>query len=488
MLCQSFRLRHVLYFGVGCVLNSELCWRFLFVFMRTVLGDFILKIKIAIVATLFFQDFLEKIIKNFELNCDFEIFTYSSLYDLPSLFLTIPEEFQAVLTSGVFPEQILRRSFPRDKRIIYSYYSDSVEFYHLLLKLLDENRALDFSRVYADVNDIVGEGLFSYLMNRLNEQLHIHQVNVYNVLNRLSLKQLMGAEAFFIEKHMRLWRENKIDYSITRFSSIFLKLKEVGLPVHFPLPSKNHIYEVFQKTIQDIRIVHFKENLSAVAYLTVDPQKNTASTEGKYETLKCALSDFYKDYATDYVLQEQHCSLEIFINQKTLREQTQEFQVCRLSLFLKERLQFQTYIGYGIGENIYQARFNAINANREAALSSLGRSYLVNQHDEIIGPIGQEGCIVVSNTITQELKDMAQRSNLSPLTVQRVLACVKAMQNEQITPHELALKLSITPRSANRFLSSLKQGDVLEITEKKKNISRGRPTVVYGIKRHTSQA
>ena len=49
----------------------------------------------------------------------------------------------------------------------------------------------------------------------------------------------------------------------------------------------------------------------------------------------------------------------------------------------------------------------------------------------------------------------------------------------EITAQELAFRLGVTKRSANRFLSTLEREEILKVAYKKRTTSRGRPESVF---------
>lgn len=146
--------------------------------------------------------------------------------------------------------------------------------------------------------------------------------------------------------------------------------------------------------------------------------------------------------------------------------------------FSRKHLDFKVYVGYGIGKGIYQARLNAINAARESEVS--GGTYLVNDKEELVGPLGRSTQLTVPTAQSGFAFEISQ-VGLSPLTVSKVLAALHSMPEERITARELALKLSVTQRSANHFLSAMETAGILAVVTTRRLTTRGRPERVYGL-------
>ena len=81
---------------------------------------------------------------------------------------------------------------------------------------------------------------------------------------------------------------------------------------------------------------------------------------------------------------------------------------------------------------------------------------------------------IVDNQSYRDIK-----SKLSPITVSKVMSALEASAEKEITAQELAFRLGVTKRSANRFLSTLEREEILKVAYKKRTTSRGRPESVF---------
>lgn len=150
--------------------------------------------------------------------------------------------------------------------------------------------------------------------------------------------------------------------------------------------------------------------------------------------------------------------------------------------FLVDTLDFPICIGYGIGQDLYHARINAQKANRESELHADYDSFLVDDQEHLIGPLGSHDPLIISSIPSEVSYDAAKKSSLSSLTVQKILTAFQHAPKSQLTSQELADRLSITQRSANRYLSSMEKTQILEIVGERRITSKGRPERIYQIK------
>lgn len=438
-----------------------------------------MRIHIAIVTTEFLRDFINKSMQHLKIDMDYDIYIYGRFEDLPDLYRSIPESVSGVITTGSFPTLIIERSFPETRRIIRTINNDDADLYKLLLILLQKHPGLPLDRIYLDPVAPFGLTAQEYIAQDLQVSF---TERVANSLATKGLENLIEMENLYRSKHIELWREGSIDVSVTRFSSIIPALREAGITSYFAYPSLAYMGRVCHETLQAVRLQQLHDNQTAVLLVTAaksdDPEEKCRRNDLLHKTLERFSS------LTPYDLMPRITprGFELLTNKRAVAALTENFRHCRLQADLKPRLGFAINVGYGLGGNIYQARMNAVDANREAALSPAGASCLVNERGDLIGPLLNDTALVVPRGVPPELRSMARRSGLSNLTVQRIAVAVRTAEKGRITARSLAEKLSITPRSANRFLSALHEAGLAQIDDVLRGSTRGRPERVYSIK------
>lgn len=437
------------------------------------------KMEVAIVGTEFLRDFIDRSMSQINMDMDYTIHTYKTFHDLTGLFRSIPERITAILTTGYCPARILQLSFPDSHRIIKAFNNEDAGIYKLFLRLLNRNQSLDFSRIYADILEAAGLDLNEYLYS---EQTISYAEALDNFLADKTAAALIDMERIFAEKHLDLWSSGKIDLSVTRFSSLVTPLSEAGLKVEFVYPGLDHLRATCQQTAQAMRLIEMRDGQMAAVRLTArTADEPGVARQSQYEKLKQCLKRFCTVNQLDYMLQSVAQGFELLTSRKTLARITDNFQTCRFQEFFKERLEFDVHVGYGLGDTLYQVRINAVDANREASRFPFGTTYVVDDRDQLIGPLKSESKLVVSRNIPQNIKSASKKCGLSCLTVQKVLAAVEPSNKRHITARELSYKLSITVRSANRFLSSMAEADLAQVVEMRRASTLGRPENVYRI-------
>lgn len=431
--------------------------------------------EIAIVTTEFLRDFLVDSLGQMNLDVKYSIHPYTHFEDIAGIYGALPASVGGVLASGVFPARIMRQSHPESGRVIYPFNNDDAGLYKLFFELLNNNRQLDLKRIYADVLEIAGLDTGSYLLGTY--QGPYPELLERNVAH-LSLEELVATEQQVLQNHLRLWQEGRIDVSITRFSSIMETLQSAGLNAHFAFPGRDYLRTVCERTIQEVRLRKMHGNQSAAIVVTPVPG-DEALREEQLAALKKALQRFNSVHQLNYIIQSKPSGLELLCSRNTIDFITEKMTTCNLQSFLATRLNFQVAVGYGLGENMYQARINAVDAGREALQHGGGASYLINERDELVSPLQSGGTLVVPRKAPENVQKLAKRTGLSSFTVQKVFAAAATMPGYRITSQELADKLSVTKRSANRFLRALHEAGQATVVGQKKSTTMGRPERIY---------
>lgn len=433
--------------------------------------------KIAVITTEFLKEFLSKFFDEINMDCEFVIYTYKTFDDIKKIYEVITLETDGILTSGIFPEQVIKKSFPENKFPIVYFNTDDAAIYKLFFLLLDSNRNLDIRRIYADPLGAFHIDLKDYLKN--DHKLTYSEI-IEPMVQNMTLEELSNIENEQLKKHIELWEKGDIDISVTRFSSLVEPLKNAGLKVYFPFPSYEYLKTSCMQLCQEIDLMRLKENQPAAINITIENSGVLdMNLEKRYIMMDEALLDFNGSSLMEYVIQRNALGFEILTNRKNIEEKTLNYTACTLRRFLKDRFDFKIYIGYGIGNDMYQARMNAIDANRESMISNMEGSFLINNFNELIGPLGSSNNFTVVDNISKNIENKTKNISLSPITIRKVVSVFNSMNGREVTARELATKLSITQRSANRFLSAMEKGSMIKIIGERRITTKGRPERVY---------
>lgn len=437
-----------------------------------------MRIKIAIITTEFLRDFINASFRELKPGFSYSIHSYNAFEELSDIYRSVPESFSGVITTGSFPTQIINRSFPDTTRTIRTINNDDADICKLLLQLTISDKRLSLDRIYADPVDVFGVDLPEYVASERKVPFS-ERVDAW--LGQQSLEYLIGMENFYRNRHLSLWREGRIDASITRFSSIMYPLRDAGLAVQFAYPSLSYMGQVCHETFQAVSLKHLRDNQAATIILNPAKTHDPGELASRQERLRRAAAKFCSLFPYEMMPRQTALGYELLTNRKAVTILSEDCTACRLQAELQASLGFGFSVGYGLGENIHHARMNALDANREASFFSEGASFLANERDEMIGPLRKKERLVVSRGVPPLVREASRSSGLSYLTVQKIAAAMAVAEDSVITARGLAELLSITNRSANRFLRALHETSLAEVIDMRRGTSRGRPERVYRI-------
>lgn len=438
-----------------------------------------MKHKIAIIATEFLRDFVTDSMRELDMNLEFKVYPYHDFHEVAEIYRDIPENNEGIITSGAFPEFIIRKSFPDTKRIIHTFGNDDAGIYKLFLQLFDQNRHLDINRIYADLLAVVNVDLSDFLFQK---QTRSYADMMAEFTRKASLEELILAEKYHEQQHLKLWQEKKIDLSVTRFSSIATNLKDAGLNIHFAYPSLLHLRAVCNSTIQDIKIQILRETQMAAIMITLEPrpgEKRSVPSHDDRNRLCKLLRRINKRLELGMVIHERSFGFEVLADRRIVGVLTDEFTACKLQEYLRHYFSGRVAVGYGVGTDMNQARIHAFDANLEA--KALGESCLINDRNQLIAPLKRTHNLVIPRKDTLYIRAVAERSGLSSISVQKVFSVARGAEGNCLTAKELAQKLSVTVRTANRFLSALREAGAAEIADERKATTKGRPERIFRI-------
>ena len=439
----------------------------------------VVKNKIAVITTEYMANYVQEAFEKMQLDCRYEIFVYKTFRDIPELYRKIPDDVMGVLASGSFPARVIQLSYPNTSRVIMPFNTDDAAICQLFFRLLEENRFLEFERIYADVVEMFGIDLKTYLMHDFSTPLSI---TTNQIVYEKGLEELFQIEEQEYQKHLKLWKSGTIDICVTRFSSIVERLLEQGVPVYFPFPSIGYMREICLQMFKEIEYRKMKDNSSAIISVKIaeeDKEAKGASLEYQLLALQAALMEYMSADSQDYFIGRNEFAIEILTTRRYIEKLTENYQICKLADGLG--LNYKVNIGYGLGHELQQARMNAGSALEKASKYKGGVSFVAVENGIMPRLLSR---IKVTNTDIQNLqeeKTETKKMKVPDYKIKEVLEIIEATEEKQITAQELAERLYITKRSANRILSALEGQGVIEIAKTRATSAKGRPERVYRI-------
>lgn len=434
--------------------------------------------QILVITTKYLSRYMDDIFKVHSEDVVYRIVEYRNFSELGALYHAHEEWADGVMTTGIVVETVLRREIKGTLKPILSLGTDNENFYKIPLMLLIENRSLDPERIIFDVFVCVSPNA-SVLELIQNKSVNDMFPYFNKWLEQASAEELYEIEEKSVRQIQKLWEEDKIDMVICRYSSIVEELKKLKIPCVFAAASDEYAHQSVEHLIAMIKIDKITAHLPACILLT--PAKQCEGIWNEYQELNIqkALMDFAKEHDLKLLIQKKRDGLLVITEKTIISFLTENFQNSVISGYLKDSLDFDLTVSYGIGHTIKEALENAGFACKAAG--SLGEAFLVDEEKRLTGPLDKGRTVLTSDMINPQIQVIAKRASLSTMMIHRLNRLLCLLDRREITSRELAENFSITVREASRILKNLETAGFAVVVLQKSEHLRGRPAKIYHI-------
>lgn len=394
-------------------------------------------IKLAILTPKNSYEKIKKSLKDIE--CEVKYIFYNNLYDLENLYLKNAQKYDGIITSGPIGYEIIKNSVEL-LTPLYHFDISKGDLYKYLFNILKENPKIDFSRVYIDfISPEKKEYWFQDIFKKEEEPI-FYKINFSNKNLYETLKN----------NYINLKNNKKMDIVLTRISNMVEFLKNEKISFDFLFPSEENIKNTVLEVIKDIKILKSEKKQIIFG--------------------KLLLNEISADIEEEIHSISKNCIVKILDKSIEILMIYEDFINSNIALNLKKKLKMNFFSGWGKGNNINEARYNAEKAYKKSKETNFEVVYLVSTNSEIIlSEIDDEKKKNIE--IIEKLKEL----NITKQNSEKLIELFRS--KEKVSCASLATYLDISERTANRLLLKLEENN-LAISNLIK-ISRGRPKKLY---------
>ncbi|WP_338994716.1 HTH domain-containing protein [Fusobacterium animalis] len=394
-------------------------------------------IKLAILTPKNSYEKIKKSLKDIE--CEVKYIFYNNLYDLENLYLKNAQKYDGIITSGPIGYEIIKNSVEL-LTPLYHFDISKGDLYKYLFNILKENPKIDFSRVYIDfISPEKKEYWFQDIFKKEEEPI-FYKINFSNKNLYETLKN----------NYTNLKNNKKMDIVLTRISNMVEFLKNEKISFDFLFPSEENIKNTVLEVIKDIKILKSEKKQIIFG--------------------KLLLNEVSADIEEEIHSVSKNCIVKILDKSIEILMIYEDFINSNIALNLKKKLKMNFFSGWGKGNNINEARYNAEKAYKKSKETNFEVVYLVSTNSEIIlSEIDDEKKKNIE--IIEKLKEL----NITKQNSEKLIELFRS--KEKVSCASLATYLDISERTANRLLLKLEENN-LAISNLIK-ISRGRPKKLY---------
>ena len=394
-------------------------------------------IKLAILTPKNSYEKIKKSLKDIE--CEVKYIFYNNLYDLENLYLKNAQKYDGIITSGPIGYEIIKNSVEL-LTPLYHFDISKGDLYKYLFNILKENPKIDFSRVYIDfISPEKKEYWFQDIFKKEEEPI-FYKINFSNKNLYETLKN----------NYTNLKNNKKMDIVLTRISNMVEFLKNEKISFDFLFPSEENIKNTVLEVIKDIKILKSEKKQIIFG--------------------KLLLNEVSADIEEEIHSVSKNCIVKILDKSIEILMIYEDFINSNIALNLKKKLKMNFFSGWGKGNNINEARYNAEKAYKKSKETNFEVVYLVSTNSKIIlSEIDDEKKKNIE--IIEKLKEL----NITKQNSEKLIELFRS--KEKVSCASLATYLDISERTANRLLLKLEENN-LAISNLIK-ISRGRPKKIY---------
>ncbi len=297
----------------------------------------------------------------------------------------------------------------------------------------------------------------------------------YNDMSQVNIDQI-------VSHHVQLWEAGKIDYALTSIIEVDKQLKQRAIPSSCMIIPKTNILHAME---QAKSLVTFNKSQSAqivAGYARIKHLQEIEKIKGihKVRELQSKLSSILvrfteKTYAT--LLTNNENQFVLFGTRGILDHITNHYRDFPLLQEIETRIKVPVEIGFGLGLTAKQAEDHAQQALDISGESEGSSCYIVNDRQDIIGPLG-----VKKHFDTSRLyQALIHKARLNNELSYNFIDFVTLRNNEPFSSHDVATYYRVTKRSAERTINKLLIGDVIKVVGEEKPYVKGRPRKLFQI-------
>lgn len=367
--------------------------------------------------------------------------------------------FTEALSSLYVKDRIKRKRLPT----VFVQHDEHMTLINLFLQ---RNSGYSLNRFSIDIDNenVVKEVLRDLKIN--NNKIYIYD---YGLKTDPSVDSI-------VDYHSKLWSEGKIDYVITSVKSVVDKLRIMNIPVHSMVTPEANLKKVLE---QAKSIIRFDSNIGAQVvsgHIQIkDP--NTISKQKLKEVmekLSVILEKFSKKTDVSFYQVNDH-EIILFGTKALIHHLTNHYRDFPLLREIKNDLKVPMNIGYGLGLTTKQSSINAKIALETCNGADDSKCYIVNERQEVIGPIGVKKEFDASKLYHALIHKARLNNELS----YNFIDFIRTRNNEPFSSNDIANYYKVTKRSAERTVNKLLSGDVIRVSGEERPYQKGRPRKLF---------
>ncbi|MGM8213277.1 hypothetical protein ACLIBH_10920 [Virgibacillus sp. W0430] len=428
-----------------------------------------MKHQIAVFGPIFFMDRLQKISKQINFRHSIIPFVYKNPKEVVG-FIEKASSAHVLLFSGPLPHLYVKDALQKTSQPveIVEYNENNLVYTLLHIK---QTYNIAFKEISLDIID-------DETVQRVSDELGFPlKINFIKDINPL----INGDTGFNLDTiyqfHYDLWKKGKIKLAVTSIHLVRDRLVEAGVPTIRLIDPDNNIIEALKLSQQAAELYIRKASQVAVGIVSIEKGQHvvddTALHEKVYQFLvkacRNANGSVRKINASNFVIHGTSGSIRLL---------TEGYQRCSLREGVRDALQVDLAVGFGIGSSFNEAEKHGKLAHKYALDRNQG-TVVINENKELLGPIGNSRHFIQLKSNNEAIIPLAESMNIPMATLANLKAFNDSLSGKAFSSHDLAAYLQVSRRSSERLLKKLSEARRLKIIGSERPYTQGRPRSLY---------
>lgn len=281
-----------------------------------------------------------------------------------------------------------------------------------------------------------------------------------------------------ISYYSELWNTNQIDYALASTDEIATQLNKIGIPSRTITIPDLYLEQIAEEAISLVQLSASTNNQLVTGIISIkglnEDKETTESSLESMNKIKQILSQFTKNTDASFT-ETSNQEFMIHGSDKLLNHLKSHYRVFPLLQEMKSNLSLPVHLGFGLGLHAQEAKYHAELAIERCARTDGSICYIVNERQEVMGPIGVKKEIDTSSLYQALIHDARLNNELS----YHFIDFINGRNNEPFSTNDVALFYQVTKRSAERTVSKLLSGDVIRVTGEERPYRKGRPRKLF---------
>lgn len=386
------------------------------------------------------NDSVEKIIelvKNEYKDINFIAFKHNEIENINEIFSEIPQNIDGIFATGIGVYNKLQ-DFNFNCPISYARHG-SVGLLKTFFDAHNENLDLKGKNISFDIID---KQSVSDIIKEFNLPL-----NNYYIPSPNDYK----SESFYLENHLKLYRDKKVDYIFTSFGYIYSLLKDLDIPVYRIYPSHIDIKSNINSLIRNINIIKLNKKSLLVYKFNMQSRSNKSY-------IKSILTEYSN--LTEGLITEDSDNSFIIISNKNFNDEIKCLYL--IYEFLNKKNIKNLLVGLGTGDTLTKAIENA-----EIALENTSPDdWLYFYNGNVLKNYAKYNDDNKINYLSDsKIQDISEKTGIRTRHIQIINLSIVNLNRNIFTSSELSDLLGLTVRSVNRIMNTLVDNNFAEFID-----------------------